>query len=297
MTGKLLKGTLEVAKIAVVIAAEHVPQMARDYVMQKLRDLRDLAQGKINLTWDKLAGKLGVPFAIWLRSRIDPAFVRLRDRIVAKVLGRKRQPTETKQVFPTETRKSAADEGPSPPGEPTATEETLPIIVGSGSFSEQITGTIHPDKPLGITFKLTADFAKGSVVGNLSGGRTTSGNPFNCVDSADQSILRDTAYVDYTDAYTANFNGALNPENGEFSLKISPKGATTDRKTTPFSKEGCLHLNGQPAPGSVGWTGDGTISGFVDRDGYIEFTTHWTSYGGNIDVTGSWNGGGEVVTP
>jgi hypothetical protein len=297
VTGKLLKGTLEVAKIAVVIAAEHIPQMARDYVMQKLRDLRDLAQGKINLTWDKLAGKLGVPFAIWLRSRIDPAFVRLRDRIVAKVLGRKRQPTETKQVFPTETRKSAADEGPSPLGEPTATEETLPIIVASGSFSEQITGTVHPDKPLGITFKLTADFAQGSVTGNLSGGRTTSGNPFNCVDSADQSILRDTAYVDYTDAYTANFNGALNPENGEFSLKISPKGATTDRMTTPFTKEGCLHLNGQPAPGSIGWTGNGTISGFIDRDGYIEFTTHWTSYGGNIEVSGSWNGGGEVVTP
>ncbi len=87
--GKLLKGTFRVAGTVIAVAAEQIPRLARDYVMQKLRDLRNLAQGKIELTWDKVAARLGGPFAIWLRSRIDPAFVRLRDRFVARVLGKK----------------------------------------------------------------------------------------------------------------------------------------------------------------------------------------------------------------
>lgn len=87
--GKLLKGTFRVSGTIIAVAAEQIPRLARDYVMQKLRDLRNLAQGKINLTWDKVAARLGGPFAVWLRSRIDPAFVRLRDRFVAQVLGKK----------------------------------------------------------------------------------------------------------------------------------------------------------------------------------------------------------------
>ncbi|MFA9406535.1 MAG: hypothetical protein ACERKX_12045 [Anaerolineales bacterium] len=90
--GKLLKGTLRVTGTIIAVAVEQIPRLARDYVMQKLRDLRDLAQGRINLTWDKIAEKIGLPFAIWLRSRIDPAFVRLRDRVVARALKRDRKP-------------------------------------------------------------------------------------------------------------------------------------------------------------------------------------------------------------
>jgi len=95
--GKLLKGTLRVTGTILAVAAEQIPRLARDYVMQKLRDLRNLAQGKIELTWDKVAARLGGPFAVWLRSRIDPAFVRLRDRFVARVLGKKQQERDTEE--------------------------------------------------------------------------------------------------------------------------------------------------------------------------------------------------------
>jgi hypothetical protein len=91
--GSLLKGTFRVVGTVLVIAAEQIPEIARDIVKQKLRELRDLAQGKIELTWDKLAGKLGAPFAVWLRSKVDPAFVRLRDRFVARVLGNRKEKT------------------------------------------------------------------------------------------------------------------------------------------------------------------------------------------------------------
>jgi hypothetical protein len=91
-TGRLLKGMLRVTGTVLAVAIEQVPRLARDYVQKKLRELRDLAQGKIDLTWDKVAAKLGAPFAVWLRSRVDPAFVRLRDRLTRRLLGERRKP-------------------------------------------------------------------------------------------------------------------------------------------------------------------------------------------------------------
>jgi hypothetical protein len=107
----------------------------------------------------------------------------------------------------------------------------------------------------------------------------------------------DTAYVDYVDAYTANFGGAIDTESGDFSLTIKANGSTSDRKTQPYTDERCVHLNSELAPGSIGWTGEGTISGYVTRDGSIEFTTRWTSFGGNITVTGTWSGVGASENP
>lgn len=192
--------------------------------------------------------------------------------------------------------------GPAPtaaalPTEPEPTEQILPRVTASGQFSETVAGATNTSRPMGTTFRLVADLAAGTISGSLTGGRTTSGNPITCVSAEDPSVILDTAVVDYTDAYKADFSGSIDPESGDFSVAITPKGSTSDRKTTPFSAEGCQHLNGQPAPGSVGWTGQGTISGFVTQDGYVEFSTRWTSYGGNILVTGNWSGPGEVTTP
>lgn len=88
--GQLLKGTLRVTGTVIAIAIEQAPQIARDIVMKKLQELRNLLQGRIDLAWDKVAAKLGLPFALWLRSKVDPAFVRVRDRVVAQVLGKDR---------------------------------------------------------------------------------------------------------------------------------------------------------------------------------------------------------------
>lgn len=74
------------AKTVTLLAADQVPQLARDYIQRKIRMLGGLLQGRIDLAWDKIAERLGFPFAAWLRSRIDPAFVRLRNRIVARAI-------------------------------------------------------------------------------------------------------------------------------------------------------------------------------------------------------------------
>ena len=70
------------------------------------RELRNILQGKIDLAWDKVAAKLGLPFALWLRSKVDPAFVRVRDRFVRNLLGTNRKPPQ-----PTATTKAGKQPG------------------------------------------------------------------------------------------------------------------------------------------------------------------------------------------
>lgn len=72
------------AKTVTIIAADQLPQLARDYIQRRIRMIGGVLQGRIDLAWDKIAERLGFPFAAWLRSRIDPAFLRMRDRIVAR---------------------------------------------------------------------------------------------------------------------------------------------------------------------------------------------------------------------
>jgi hypothetical protein len=209
---------------------------------------------------------------------------------------------EVEQEPETEIQPAEPDEEQEPetedqPTESEEEEEILPVISASGKFSETLSGPVNTSKPMGVNFQLQANYVTGKINGNLTGGRTTSGNPVECVSNEDPSIVYDTAYVDYIDSYTASFNGTIDPESGDFNIKIAPKGSTTDRQTAPFTVERCLSLNSQPAPGSTGWTGDGTISGYVTKDGFIDLKTYWTSFGGQIEVAGSWSGAGTVETP
>jgi hypothetical protein len=208
---------------------------------------------------------------------------------------------ECEEIEPGDLKKKSEGTTTSTQPEPVETEEpkveVLPTISANGEFSETLSGLTNTSRPMGTKFTLVANYAAGTISGTLTGGRTTNGNPIQCVDSENASIVLDTAYVDYIDAYQASFSGLIDLESGDFSLNITPKGSTSDRKTTPYTVEGCTHLNSAAAPGSGGWTGEGTISGYVTKDGSIELTTQWTSFGGNIGVTGTWSGVGTVETP
>ena len=50
---------------------------------------------------------------------------------------------------------------------------------------------------MGVDFQLQASYVTGKINGTLTGGRTTSGNPVECVSNEDPSIVYDTAFVDY----------------------------------------------------------------------------------------------------
>jgi hypothetical protein len=106
----LLKGTVRVTGTVIAIAIEQAPQIAREMVRKKLQELRNLLQGRIDLAWDKIAARLGVPFALWLRSRVDPAFVRLRDRTVAHLLRQNRRTPSPGVTVTAEPTQDEADQ-------------------------------------------------------------------------------------------------------------------------------------------------------------------------------------------
>jgi hypothetical protein len=180
---------------------------------------------------------------------------------------------------------------------PTLAPEVLPIVTATGSYSESVSGGAGPSPGMGSSFTLTANFAAGTITFSLSGGRTVSGFREACVDAEDPSIEVDWLVVDYIEAYTAQASGALDPETGEFSVPFTPRGATTDRKTALFTDPGCVHLNSGPAPGSHAYAStEGLISGYVTRDGAIEFSTSW-SHCGTAHMKGGWSGYGSVSAP
>ena len=176
------------------------------------------------------------------------------------------------------------------------TEVMLPKFSAQGEFPEAYSGSAYPDPPMGTAFTLTADLAAGTITGTLTGGRTIKNVPIECGVPGDPPVVSDYAYAAFTASYQASFSAALDPESGDFSAAITPAGSCSARWTQPFTVEGCTALNSQPVPGCNPWTGQGTISGYVSKDGYIELTTKWTT-GGGASATGTWSGGGTVSTP
>lgn len=293
--GKLAKGIGKGVKFVVVEGGK----LAIHFVVNKVKTtIRDVFEGRVNSIIARFVGRFG-PLSPWVEARLrrvlDRWWVGFRDRVSGRA---SRYATQTAEAgLDLELGEEQEPETVVQPAEPEDEVEVLPVISASGNFSEILSGPVNTSRPMGVNFQLQANYVTGKINGNLTGGRTTSGNPVECVSNEDPSIVYDTAFVDYIDSYTASFNGTIDPENGDFNIKIVPKGGTTDRQTTPFTVEGCLHLNSQPAPGSAGWTGDGTISGYVTKDGFIDLKTYWTSFGGQIEVTGTWSGPGTVETP
>jgi hypothetical protein len=178
-------------------------------------------------------------------------------------------------------------------------KEEKPFISASGTISEAMSGALNSTNPMGTTFQLTADYSTGTISGTLTGSRTsTPGGWMNCYDPEDPSREFDRIDVNTTESYQANFSGALDTETGEFSIAFTPVGGTTAEKVSLFTHERCLNLNSKQYSGVGGWTGQGTISGGVSKDGGIELNTSWTYswFKGEVNVSGSWSGNG-IVSP
>jgi len=178
-------------------------------------------------------------------------------------------------------------------------EEDLPVVTASGTLSEAMSGALNTSNPIGTTFELKADFATGTISGTLKGSRTsTPGGWMNCYDPADLSTEYDRIDVNTTESYDASFSGSIDKETGEFSIAIMPIGGTAAEKVSLFTHEYCVDLNSEKYPGEQGWNGTGTISGWVSKDGGIEFSTSWTYswFKGEVLVNGQWSGNG-IVTP
>lgn len=94
--------TFRFAKTLIVVAADQVPQLARDYIQRKIREVGGLLQGRIDLAWDRIAERVGWPFAAWLRAKVDKAFVRQRDRLLGRsraAQGQRQLPADTAELM------------------------------------------------------------------------------------------------------------------------------------------------------------------------------------------------------
>ena len=159
----------------------------------------------------------------------------------------------------------------------------LPQVTASGTFSEAMAGALNTSNRMGTTFTLTANLEAGTSTGTLKGSRTsTPGGWMNCYDLENPSIEYDRIDVNTTESYDVSFSGSIDKETGEFSIAIAPAGNTTAQKVTLFTDEHCLDKNNKKYSGEQGWTGSGTISGGVSKDGGIEFTTSWSTHGSRV---------------
>ncbi|MBU7004761.1 MAG: hypothetical protein HXS50_04290 [Theionarchaea archaeon] len=86
LTGKLVGGVGRgTGRLMQLVIEEELPERIEKLVMRRLRELGDVFQGKIDLIWRRIADKYGGKFATWLRSKVDPEFVRMRNGIARKL--------------------------------------------------------------------------------------------------------------------------------------------------------------------------------------------------------------------
>lgn len=191
---------------------------------------------------------------------------------------------ETQEVIepPVTTTTTPVEPETTPPTSPAPS----PVVYIKASFVETVTAGSAVNFSTAVD--LTANFDQKTITGNITG-RSGRYVEFICYDKGKAKI--DYATVGYDFSYVTFVNGQLDPTTGAFSAQIEPDGKITGELTSPFIKSMCTHMNNDPIPGLDPFSGKGTISGVINRDGTSSISTNWTA--GKAAVRGSWSG---VVT-
>jgi hypothetical protein len=79
------RGLRTVGRVTRFVVTELGPEVVRDMVMKRVKALNDLIQGRFDLMWDRVRGRLGGPLTELLRTVVDKAFVRERDRLLGRI--------------------------------------------------------------------------------------------------------------------------------------------------------------------------------------------------------------------
>ncbi len=138
------KGVAMVRRVTLIIAKDELIRRVRQIVRRKIEELKQLVQGRIDLFWQRIANHLGVPVTELIRQMVvDPAFIRLRDRLAVQ-LGLRDLPVPATATEPVEdiTATEAAATEEVEETEPVETEEppTIPPPVSASDTPQpQIT--------------------------------------------------------------------------------------------------------------------------------------------------------------
>jgi hypothetical protein len=107
--GRAISGAMGLTGAVIeYVIEEEIPARIRAAIRAEWERIRQLAQGRIDAFWQRLAERYGDVVAGYVRDRVDPLFVRLRDRVTGRARRNARR-TQTAQV-----------------GEPTPAEFQLP---------------------------------------------------------------------------------------------------------------------------------------------------------------------------
>jgi hypothetical protein len=162
--GRVIGGTMGFAGAVVeYVIEEELPARIRGAIKGEWERLKAIAQGRIEMFWERMAARYGDLFTTYLRNRVDPLFIRLRDRITGRTRRNSRRLTLTAQALAQAVNTATR----TPPALPTASPTPRPGRVLT------MTGTLVPvglnpgvrvtSNKISITFQ---DDGRGAVRGN-----------------------------------------------------------------------------------------------------------------------------------
>lgn len=95
--GRAVSGAMGFAGAVIeYVIEEEIPARIRAAIRAEWERIRQLAQGRIDVFWQRLADRYGGELVGYLRGRVDPLFVRLRDRVTGRARRNARR-TQTAQ--------------------------------------------------------------------------------------------------------------------------------------------------------------------------------------------------------
>ena len=180
--GRAMSGAMGFAGAVIeYVIEEEIPARIRAAIRAEWERIRQLAQGRIDAFWQRLAERYGDVVTGYLRDRVDPLFVRLRDRVTGRARRNARR---------TKTAQAGGQEAPTEPAEfqlpasgywqlscdvnqltytlvinETATIDAASVEFGidldGRQFQADLTGSGHSDDEEGV--------AEESIVWNISG--------------------------------------------------------------------------------------------------------------------------------
>lgn len=102
--GQAMSGAMGFAgAVLEYVIEEELPARIRAAIRAEWERIRQLAQGRIDALWQRLADRYGDVVAGYLRDRVDPLFLRLRDRVTGRAgrNARRTQAAKAGQATPT----------------------------------------------------------------------------------------------------------------------------------------------------------------------------------------------------
>lgn len=83
--GRAISGAMGVAGAVIeYVIEEELPRRVREAIRAEWERIRAIAQGRIDALWQRLAQRYSADLTEYLRRRVDPLFVRLRDRVTGR---------------------------------------------------------------------------------------------------------------------------------------------------------------------------------------------------------------------